>query len=61
MAKFKNNVQGKLKKEKCNISDNRIRYLLNKFNVKSLLEVKTKILKDLKERLKVGITDVRQS
>ena len=61
MSKFKNNVQGKLKKEKCNISDNRIRYLLNKFNVKSLLEVKTKILKDLKERLKVGITDVRQS
>ena len=37
-----------------------MRYLLNKFNVKSLLEVRTKIMKDLKERLKVGITDVRQ-
>ena len=37
-----------------------MRYLLNKFNVKSLLEVRTKIMKDLKEKLKAGVTDVRQ-
>lgn len=46
--------------KKLNIKNHQIKFLLNKFNVKTLADVKVSILKNLKEQLKKGITDVRQ-
>ena len=48
------------KGNKYNIENKDIKFLLNKFGVNSLEEVKTCILKRLKENLKNGIVDKRQ-
>ena len=59
--KRKSNAKEKINKRKCNVNNNEVRYLLKKFKVKNLEEVKKEILRDLKERLKKGLTDVRQN
>ena len=56
----KNNAKGKINKLKANIDNKRTRYLLKKYNVNNLEDVKITLLKDLRDNLRKGITDKRQ-